>query len=94
MLEVPRNDAHVEQAREVVAWIDGKQESYRNDGLVARGTMEILMAIYESARRDEIVRFPLQTRLNPLEVMLDTGRLPVERPGRYDIRPAWSAARG
>jgi hypothetical protein len=44
------------------------------------------MAIYESARRHEVVRFPLQTRLNPLEVMLDTGRLPIERPGRYDIR--------
>ncbi len=86
MLDVPRNDAHAEQAREIVAWVDGKQETYRNDGLVARGTLEILMAIYESARRHEIVRFPLQTRLNPLEVMLDTGRLPVERPGRYDIR--------
>jgi UDP-N-acetyl-2-amino-2-deoxyglucuronate dehydrogenase len=86
MIDVPGNDAYADQAREIVAWVDGKVESYRDEGLVARGTLEVLMAIYESARRHEVVRFPLQTRLNPLELMIETGRLPIERPGRYDIR--------
>jgi hypothetical protein len=46
----------------------------------------MLMAIYESARRHEKVILPLETRLNPLDLMVESGHLAVERPGRYDIR--------
>ena len=36
--------------------------------------------------RDEVVQLPLRTMCSPLEVMIDAGDLPVERPGAYDIR--------
>ena len=29
---------------------------------------------------------PLKTKVSPLDVMVESGALPVERPGRYDIR--------
>jgi hypothetical protein len=32
------------------------------------------------------VELPLQTRLNPLDLMVESGHLEPERPGRYDIR--------
>ena len=44
------------------------------------------MAIYESARRHEVVSIPLLTHSIPLEVMIESGDLPGERPGPYDIR--------
>jgi predicted dehydrogenase len=59
---------------------------YRGDGANARATLEIALAIYESARMQEVTRLPLLTRANPLQLMLDSGQLPTRRPGRYDIR--------
>lgn len=47
---------------------------------------EIIMAIYESARMHEVVSMPVRTKCSPLDVMIDEGALPVERPGRYEIR--------
>ena len=44
------------------------------------------MAIYESARMREITKLPMQTRANPLELMIESGQLEVRRPGIYDIR--------
>ena len=32
------------------------------------------------------VVLPLRTRLNPLDVMVESGHLVPERPGRFDIR--------
>ena len=51
-----------------------------------RAALEIMMAIYESARLHEVVRLPLQTRAYPLDLMVEGGDLPIERPGAYDIR--------
>ena len=48
--------------------------------------MEMAVALYESARLHERVTFPVQTRVNPLELMVESGHLPVRYPGRYDIR--------
>jgi hypothetical protein len=48
--------------------------------------MEIMMALYESARLKEHTRLPLQTRANPLDLMVESGDLPIQRPGKYDIR--------
>jgi hypothetical protein len=45
-----------------------------------------MMALYESARLKEVTRLPLQTRANPLDLMVETGDLPFLRPGKYDIR--------
>ena len=44
------------------------------------------MAVYESARCHERVNLPLQTRANPLDVAVETGVIPVTRPGWYDER--------
>ena len=44
------------------------------------------MGVYASARCREKVHLPLQTRANPLDLMVESGHLPVERPGRYDVR--------
>ena len=52
----------------------------------ARATVEIMMALYESARQHHVIHLPLQEEGYPLELMVDEGRLPVEEPGRYDIR--------
>ena len=51
-----------------------------------RAAVEIIMAIYESARMHEVVQLPLRTHANPLDLMIENGDLPIERPGRYDIR--------
>lgn len=74
------------QADELADWIEGKVESHRGNGQNGYKALEMLMGVYESARQHEQVVLPLHTRLNPLDLMIDAGDLPVERPGRYDIR--------
>lgn len=78
-------DASIGQARELVTWIEGKSE-HRGQAANGRAAIEIIMGIYESARRHEAVALPLKTKASPLQVMIDSGELPVQRPGRYDIR--------
>ena len=46
----------------------------------------MIHAVYESARCHERVVLPMQTRLNPLDLMVESGELVPQRPGRYDIR--------
>jgi predicted dehydrogenase len=74
------------QADELADWIEGKADDHRGNGLNGYKALEMLMGVYESARCHEKVILPLQTRLNPLDLMIDSGHLAVERPGRYDIR--------
>ena len=59
---------------------------HRGEAKHGRAAVEIIMAIYESARMHEVVQLPLQTHANPLDLMIKTGDLSIERPGRYDIR--------
>jgi predicted dehydrogenase len=74
------------QVRELLAWIRGDIAEHRNAGAIARDTVEIMMALYESARRNAVVHLPLTERTYPLERMIEEGKLPVEIEGRYDIR--------
>jgi hypothetical protein len=46
----------------------------------------MIHAVYESARCHEKVVLPMQTRLNPLDVMVESGHLEPQRVGRYEIR--------
>ena len=78
-------NAHIAQARELVEWIEGKVE-HRGEAKNGRAAVEIIMGIYESARLHQVVQMPLKTHSSPLEVMIETGGLPVERPGAYDVR--------
>ena len=73
------------QVRELLTWIEGGPE-HRGSGHKARATVEIMMALYESARRHHVIHLPLQEADYPLELMIVDGQLPVEEPGCYDIR--------
>ncbi len=73
------------QVRELIAWIEGGPE-HRGSGHKARATVEIMMALYESARQHHVIQLPLQEMDYPIRLMIEAGQLPVETPGRYDIR--------
>ena len=79
------SNQHVAQARELVDWIEDRTV-HRGQAEHGMAAVEIIMAIYESARMHEVVQMPVRTYCSPLELMIDNGDLPVERPGRYDIR--------
>ncbi len=73
------------QTRELIAWIEGGPK-HRGSGRKARATVEVMMAIYESARQHGVVRMPLEETDYPLDLMIAEGKLQVEAEGRYDIR--------
>jgi hypothetical protein len=73
------------QTKELIEWIEGGPES-RGSGRIARDTVEVMMAMYESARRNMVVTLPLQEKEYPLEFMINEGKLPLEDEERYDIR--------
>lgn len=73
------------QTQELLAWIEGGPE-HRGAGQQARVTVEIMMALYESARQHQVIRLPMEEKDYPLELMVTEGKLPVKIPGRYDIR--------
>ena len=75
----------VAQVRELLSWIEGRS-GHRGEAINGRAAVEIIMAIYDSARLHEVVQMPVRTHASPLEAMIESGDLPVERPGRYDIR--------
>jgi UDP-N-acetyl-2-amino-2-deoxyglucuronate dehydrogenase len=77
---------YVDQLAESLDWLDGRVASHRGSADQGYRTLEILMAIYESARCREVTAIPVQTRVHPLDLMVESGDLPVRRPGRYDIR--------
>ena len=73
------------QANGVADWAEG-QEPYRSTGLGGYKALQMAHGVYESARMHERVMMPLQTRVNPLALMAESGHLAPERPGRYEIR--------
>jgi len=73
------------QVRELIAWIEGGPE-HRGSGHQARVTVEIMMALYESARQHQVIHLPMQEKDYPLELMIAEGTLPLAEEGRYDIR--------
>lgn len=77
------------QIEEFLALLRGDVEAHRGDAAHARTAMEIMMAVYESARTRSLVHMPLDIYGSPLEQMIQDGTLPVTKPGRYDIRDAW-----
>jgi predicted dehydrogenase len=73
------------QTRELIEWIEGGPES-RGSGRIARDTVEVMMAMYQSARRNMVITLPLKEKDYPLELMINEGKLPLEDEQRYDIR--------
>jgi predicted dehydrogenase len=74
------------QADELADWVEGKVETHRGRAENGYKALEMIHAVYESARCHEKVAMPMQTRLNPLDLMIDSGHLTPQRPGRYDLR--------
>jgi predicted dehydrogenase len=85
VIDTGYEDPWIAQAHSILAWIEGAP-AHRGDGRQARAALEILMAIYQSAREHAVARPPLAETENPLARMIDEGKLPVRQPGRYDIR--------
>ena len=84
------SDPHV---TDLIAWMEGELGDHRCAGHHAIGTVELMMSIYESLRIRGVVKAPLTTRANPLELMIENGDLPVEYPGAYDIRIPYESIR-
>ncbi len=76
------------QADELADWVEGKVDAHRGQGEHGYKALQMIHAVYESARMHEKVDMPLQTRVNPLDLMIDSGHLTPQRPGKYDIRAA------
>lgn len=70
--------------QELISWMEGGPE-HRNSGRVSLVTEEIMMALYESARRREYLRPPFEKKDSPLAEMVADGTLTVDEPA-YDIR--------
>ncbi len=73
------------QADELADWIEGKAV-HRGRAENGYKALQMIHAVYESARMHEKVVMPMRTRVNPLDLMVESGHLTPERPGRYDIR--------
>ncbi len=73
------------QTSELIKWIEGGPV-HRGAATNARLTLEIMLAMFESARQHHVIRLPLKERGYPLELAVNEGKIPVEVPGPYDIR--------
>jgi UDP-N-acetyl-2-amino-2-deoxyglucuronate dehydrogenase len=79
-------EAPAAQMTELADWVEGKRETFRGDAMNGLKALQMVHAVYESARRHEKVLLPMETRVNPLDLMVESGHLAPERPGPYDIR--------
>ena len=77
-------ETNAAQVRELISWLEGGR-IHRGAASSARQTVEIMMAIFESARSHRVVRLPLEVYDSPLNRMLDEGVLSAESEA-YDIR--------
>ncbi|MBT6148858.1 MAG: Gfo/Idh/MocA family oxidoreductase [Gemmatimonadetes bacterium] len=86
-IDVIGGQANGRQAKELVAWIDGSSETHRCAAAQSRVTVEIMMALLESARQNAVIQLPLQEMGYPLDLMLEEGKLPHhDEADTYDIR--------
>jgi predicted dehydrogenase len=79
-------EAPAAQMAELADWIEGQRDDFRGTAENGLKALQMVHAVYESARRHEKVLLPMQTRVNPLDLMVESGHLTPERPGPYDIR--------
>ncbi|HEX9925133.1 MAG TPA: Gfo/Idh/MocA family oxidoreductase [Anaerolineae bacterium] len=85
-VEAPWHDCWARQCQEAIDWVEGRLEAPISSAGRARAVQEVMMALFESARKKQRIYLPLKTRLNPLTLMVERGELPVEWPGRYERR--------
>ncbi len=86
-IDVIGGQANGRQTRQLLAWIDGTADTHRCAARSARVTVEIMMALLESARQNAVVHLPLTEMAYPLQLMIDEGKLPThDENEQYDIR--------
>lgn len=85
-VEAPWYDCWSHQCQEAIDWVEGKVDQAISSAERARAVQEVMMALFESARKRQRIHLPLKTRVNPLKLMVDSGDLAVEWPGRYESR--------
>jgi UDP-N-acetyl-2-amino-2-deoxyglucuronate dehydrogenase len=85
-VEAPWHDAWAHQCQETIDWVEGRVSSPISSAERGRAVQEIMMALFESARKKQRLSLPLKTRVNPLRLMVEDGSLPVEWPGTYERR--------
>jgi len=85
-IEAPWSDCCANQCQEAIDWVEGKIDQPISGANHAFAVQEIMMALFESARKRQRIYLPLKTRVNPLSLMVKDGDLPIEWPGRYERR--------
>jgi predicted dehydrogenase len=72
----PRANGFVREIEELIRWIEGKADDHLLKGESGRATLEIIIAVFESARRRARVELPLNgVTDNPLAGMIAAGQL-------------------
>ena len=85
-VDAPWHDPWAHQCRETIDWVEGRLERPISGADRGRAVQEVMMALFESARKRQRIHLPLRTRVNPLSLMVESGELPVEWPGRHERR--------
>jgi predicted dehydrogenase len=85
-IEAPWHDCWVHQCQEAIDWVEGRISDPISSAAKAYAVQEVMMALYESARKRQRIDLPLKTRVNPLQLMIEQGDLKVEWPGAYELR--------
>ncbi|MDQ3700294.1 MAG: Gfo/Idh/MocA family oxidoreductase [Chloroflexota bacterium] len=90
-VEAPWHDCWAHQCQEAIdlvdgTLVDGKPLDPISDARHGRAVQEVMMALFESARKRQRLHLPLKTMVNPLALMVERGDLPVEWPGAYERR--------
>ncbi len=72
----PRAHGFVREIEELIRWIQGAADDHLLKGESGRATLEIIIAVFESARRRARVELPLDgVKDNPLASMIAAGQL-------------------
>ena len=79
-------EAGAMQMTEFARWITGEISDFRGEAINGYKALEMVHAVYESARTYSQVLLPMKPSFNPLVRMIDSGQLPVAQKGKYDIR--------
>lgn len=85
-IEAPMHDCWAHQCQEAIDWVEGKIDKPISGADRGRAVQEVMMALFESARKKQRIYMPLKTGVNPLSLMVEKGDLPIEWPGRREVR--------
>jgi hypothetical protein len=87
-IDAPWHDCWARQCEEVIDVIEARRSyvAALSNARHGRTVTEIMMALFESARKRRRIELPLLTKVNPLSLMVETGDLPIEWPGAYERR--------